>query len=92
MQEILVQSLHREDPLEKGLANHFSILAWRILWTEQFGGRQSMGLQGVGRTERLTLSLSHSNTYLHRQLDSSYLRARLLLYVSHLLHFLSDTS
>ena len=92
MQEILVQSLHREDPLEKGMANHFSILAWRILWTEKFGGLQSMDLQRAGRTERRTLSLSSSNTYLYRQLDSGYLRARVLLYVSHLLHFLSGTS
>ena len=38
MQETLVQSLGREDPLEKGMATQSSILAWRILWTEEFGG------------------------------------------------------
>ena len=37
-----VQSLHREDPMEKGMAAHSSILAWRILWTEEPGGLQSM--------------------------------------------------
>ena len=58
VQETLVQSLHWEDPLEKGMANDFSILAWRILWTKKFGGLQSIGLQRVGTTERLTLPLS----------------------------------
>ena len=37
-----------EDPLEKGMASHSSILAWRILWTEDPGGLHSMGLQRVG--------------------------------------------
>ena len=48
MQEIQDQSLGQEDPLEEEMATHFSILAWRILWTEEPGGLQSMGLQGVG--------------------------------------------
>ena len=43
-----VQSLGREDPLEKGMATNSSILAWRILWTEEPGGLQSKGLQRVG--------------------------------------------
>ena len=43
MQEIQVQSLDREDPLEKGMATHSSVLAWRILWTQEPGGLQSMG-------------------------------------------------
>ena len=47
MQETWVQSLGWEDPLEKGMATHSSILAWRILWTEEPGGLQSMGSQGV---------------------------------------------
>ena len=38
----------REDPLEKGMATHSSILAWRILWTEEPGGLQSIGSQRVG--------------------------------------------
>jgi len=47
-QETLVQSLGWEGPLEKGMATHSSILAWRILWTEEPGGLQSIGLQRVG--------------------------------------------
>ena len=43
MQEIWVLSLGREDPLEEGMAIHFSILAWRIPWTEEPGRLQSMG-------------------------------------------------
>ena len=47
MWEIWVQSLGQEDPLEKGMANHSSIFAWRIPWTEEPGGLQSMGSQRV---------------------------------------------
>ena len=43
-----IRSLGREDPLEKEMATHSSILAWRIPWTEEPGGLQSMGLQRVG--------------------------------------------
>ena len=49
MQETWVQSLGWEDPLEKGKATHSSILAWRIPWTEEPGGLQSMGLQSQTR-------------------------------------------
>ena len=42
-----ILSLGWEDPLEKGIATHSSILAWRIPWTEKHGGLQSMGLQRV---------------------------------------------
>ena len=45
--ETQVQSLGGEDPLEKGMATHFSILAWRIPRTEEPGGLQSMGSQSV---------------------------------------------
>ena len=45
MQETRVQSLNREDPLEKEMATHSSILAWRIPWTEESGGLQSIGSQ-----------------------------------------------
>ena len=48
MQETWVQSLGREDPLEKEMATHSSILAWKISWTEEPGGLQSMGSQRVG--------------------------------------------
>ena len=47
MQETWVRPLNQEDPLEKGLANHSSILAWRIPWTEEPGGLQSRGSQRV---------------------------------------------
>ena len=45
MQETRVQSLGGEDPLEKGMATHSSILAWKIPWTEELGGLQSTGLR-----------------------------------------------
>ena len=48
MQENQVQSLSQEDPMEKGMATHSSILAGRIPWTEEPGGLHSMGLQRVG--------------------------------------------
>ena len=48
MWETWVQSLGWENPLEEGMATHFSILAWRIPWTEEPGELQSMGLQRVG--------------------------------------------
>ena len=48
MLETWVRSLGREDSLEKEMATHSSILAWRIPWTEEPGGLQSMGLQRVG--------------------------------------------
>ena len=44
VQETWVQALGWEDPLEKGMATHSSILAWKILWTEEPGGLQSVGL------------------------------------------------
>ena len=48
MQETWIGFLGQEDPLEKGMAAHFSVPAWRIPWTEEPGGRQSMELQRVG--------------------------------------------
>ena len=51
MQEAQVRCLGLEDPLEKEMATHYSILAWKIPWTEEpdgLGGLQSMGLQRVG--------------------------------------------
>ena len=46
-QEMQVQSLGQEDPLEEGMATHSSILTWRIPWSEEPGGLQSMGSQRV---------------------------------------------
>ena len=48
VQEIQVRSLGQEDPLEKEMATHSRVLAWKIPWTEEPGGLQSMGLQRVG--------------------------------------------
>ena len=50
MQEMQVQSLGWEDPLEKEMANHSSILAWEIPWTEEPSGLQSMWLQELDTT------------------------------------------
>ena len=47
IQEVRVQSLGQEDPLEDEMASHSSILAWRILWTEEPGGLESIRLQRV---------------------------------------------
>ena len=47
VQEMWVQSLVQEDPLEEGVATHSSLLAWRIPWTEEPDGLQSMGSQRV---------------------------------------------
>ena len=66
VQEIRVWSLGWEDPLEKEIATHSSILAWKISWTEEPGGLQSMGSQRVGHdwatnTYLLTSSVQNSS-------------------------------
>ena len=53
MQETQFQLLGQEDPLEKEMATHSTILAWEIPWTEEPGGLQSMGSQESDMTERL---------------------------------------
>ena len=58
MQETQVQSLGWEDPLEKEMATHSSILAWRIPWTEEPGGLQSTGSQSWTRLRDFTLTHS----------------------------------
>ena len=58
MQEMQVQSLSQEDPLEKEMAIHCCVLDWKTPWTEKPGRLQSMGLQGVGHdlvTEQLPI-------------------------------------
>ena len=57
MQKTQVQFLGGEDPLEKKVATHSSILAWRIPWTEEPGGLQSTGSQRVGHDRATSLSL-----------------------------------
>ena len=56
MQETQVQFLGQEDPLEKEIATHSSILAWEIPWTEEPGGLQSMGSQESDMTKQLNNS------------------------------------
>ena len=60
IQETRVQSLGREDPLEKEMATHCSTLAWRIPLREEPGRLQSMGSQESGTTERLHFTSLHS--------------------------------
>ena len=59
----VVQSLGQEDPMEEDMATHSSILAWRIPWTKEPGGLQSMGSQRVG----------HQEVYTHREKSSHLL-------------------
>lgn len=54
VQETWVWSLCREEPLEKEMANHCSILAWKIPWTEDPGGAAVRGVTELGMTEQLT--------------------------------------
>ena len=65
MQETQVPSLGQEDPLEEGLATHSSVLTWRIPWTEEFDGIQSMGSQSRIRLKRLS---AHTMLY-HQRLE-----------------------
>ena len=71
MQETQVRPLGQEDPLEKEMATHSSILAWRIPWTQEPGGYSPWGPKELYTTERLTLSLSNEELELRkgRQLD-----------------------
>ena len=54
MQDTQVRFLAQEDPLEKGMATHSSILEWRILWTEEPGGLKSIGWHSWTRLKQLT--------------------------------------
>ena len=60
MQETWVRSLGREDPLEKEMATHSSILAWRIPQMEELGGLQSMGSQSQTRLSDFTFTFHHT--------------------------------
>ena len=81
MRETWVRSLGREDPLEKEMATHSCILAWRIPWMEEPGGLQSMGLQRVGHDWVTSLSLSLS-------LLTTCMWVQAILYLWVLLYFL----
>ena len=64
----------QEDPLEKGMTIHSSILAWRIPWIEEPGRLQSMGLQEKETTERL------SHTHAHVRFSSIFIHGCLIIY------------
>ena len=66
-----VQSLGQEDPLEKGIATHFSTLAWKSPWTEEPGGLQSMGSQRVGH-----------NYYYSRKLGEEFMNPKQNIFLS----------
>ena len=59
MQETQVRSLGQKDPLEQEMATHSSMLGWKIPWTEESGGQQSMGLQSWTRLS------THTHTHTH---------------------------
>ena len=71
MQETWVRSLGLEDPLEKEMAIHSSILAWRIPWMEEPGGLQSTGSQRVRHDWATSLSLSQLNGKLKKKICQS---------------------
>ena len=70
VRETWVQSLGWEDPLQKGMATHSSILAWTIPWTEEPGRLQSMGLQESDTTETLTLQQIRRRGFVVQEVDS----------------------
>ena len=67
--ETQAQSLGQEDPLEKGMATHSSMLAWRIPWTEEPGSLEFMGSQELDMTERLN---HHSGAHFYRNLFADH--------------------
>ena len=72
MREMQIQSLGREDLLEKEMATHSSILAWRIPWTEEPGGLQSMGSQR-DTTEQLSTHTEVNLSYIYSRKKNSHL-------------------
>ena len=73
MQEMRVPFLGWEDPLEKEMATHSSVLAWRIPWTEEPGGLQSMRLQELDMTEQLSTQHAQSMKRLHSKVPGESL-------------------
>jgi len=69
MQETQVRSLGWEDPLDKEMATHSGILAWKITWTEEPGGLQSMGLQRVGHDRIILMGLRYRQSILEKKGD-----------------------
>ena len=77
--EIQVQSLGGEDTPEKEMAIHSSILAWRILWTEEPGRLQSMGSHRVGQRLSHMQAHTHTHTFLKIKIISEYENMKILL-------------
>ena len=73
MRETWVQSLGQEDPPEKEMATHSSILAWRIPWTEEPGGLQSMGRKELDTTAQLSSHMHACTTLLNLLIKSNNL-------------------
>ena len=71
MQETWIRSLSLEDPPEKGMATHSTVLAWRIPWTDELD-QSPWGNKELATTERLTLSLSILFSNLHYKLGWMY--------------------
>ena len=68
MQETWIRSLHWEDPLEKGMATHSSILAWKIPWTKEPGGLQGRKESDMTVSVARTRSRVHTHTHTHTHL------------------------
>ena len=82
-QEAWVQSLSQEDPLEKEMATHSSVLAWRIPWREEPGGLQSMGSQRVRPSEHCT-ALLHLDIDDCSKIRSGFITANLIGFHDHI--------
>ena len=73
MQKTLVWSLGQEGPLEKEMTTHASILAWKILWIQEPGGLQSMGLQRIGHDWAINTHTMRKQWSLSLYIDLSFL-------------------
>ena len=73
MQEIQVQTLGQEDPLEKAMATHFIILSWKVPWTKEPGRLQSTGGNESDMTEQLTVTFHTPTTHIILHMIYSYL-------------------
>ena len=89
--ETWVQSLGREDALEKARQPDSSILAWRIPWTEESGVLQSTGSQRLDTTERLTHTHTHTHTHINSTANICF-QYNMLIFTDEVAVLLSDVS
>ena len=80
IQETWVQFLDQEDPLEKGMSTHPSVLAWRIPWKEEPGGLQSMGLQRVRHDWPTNTFTFNINMHTHNIIWSERNQTQVIIY------------